>query len=180
MAYTGLLERLSNWAYGLKQGTDLVLESNRAYNRTIYHLHQELEFTVPFDDTWAICDRFLLEFEAMYRENPRCLPYTLLEVRFTPGGHDRTLIGAGRERRSVWIDLICNDSRGFERYYERAESIISEIGARPHLGKYCQTLNAEHMRRVHGEPFSKFLELVEQHDPQRKFANQFTERVFGV
>ena len=81
MSYTGLLPKLSNWAYGLKRGTDLVMESNKAYNRTIYHLHQELEFTVPFEETWEMCDRFLELYEEMYSKE---LPYTLLEVRFTP------------------------------------------------------------------------------------------------
>ena len=58
MAYTGLLPT-SNWSYGFKRGTDLIMESNDSFNRTIYHLHQELEFTVPFEDTWKMCDRFL-------------------------------------------------------------------------------------------------------------------------
>src|SRR5437016_5971542 len=45
IAYAGWLPRLSTWAHRRKWGTDLVMESNKAFNRTIYHLHQELEFT---------------------------------------------------------------------------------------------------------------------------------------
>jgi hypothetical protein len=175
MAYTGLLDTWSNWAYGLKQGTNLVLESNKAFNRTIYHLHQELEFTVPYADTWHECEKFLDLFETMYTSD---LPYTLLEVRFTPAGHDRTLIGAGRDRRSVWIDLICNDSRGFEAYYAAAEVEVKNIAARPHLGKFCATLTKSDMQNVHGTHFDKFLQLMAQHDPQDKFANDFTRRLF--
>ena len=59
MAYTGLLPRFSSQAHGIKQGTDLVMESNRAFNRTIYHLHQELEFTVPREQTFEMCRRFI-------------------------------------------------------------------------------------------------------------------------
>ena len=175
MAYTGLLRKLSNLAYGLKQGTDLVMESNKAFNRTIYHLHQELEFTVPYEKTWEMCDRFLKLYETMYSKE---LPYALLEVRFTPAGHDQTLIGAGRNRRSTWIDLICNDSHGFEKYYAAAEELIKEIGARPHLGKFCQTLDKNHLSQVHGANFERFLELMHEHDPQDKFANDFTRRMF--
>jgi hypothetical protein len=175
MAYTGLLRKLSNLAYGLKQGTDLVMESNKAFNRTIYHLHQELEFTVPFEKTWEICDRFLRLYEEMYSDK---LPYALLEVRFTPEGHSRTLIGAGRKRRSTWIDLICNDSHGFEKYYAAAEETIRAIGARPHLGKYCEKLDKNHLANVHGEDFNRFLELIREHDPEEKFANDFTKRMF--
>ncbi len=175
MAYTGLLKKLSNWAYGLKRGTDLVMESNKAFNRTIYHLHQELEFTVPFEQTWEMCQRFLDLYEKMYSKE---MPYGLLEVRFTPAGHDQTLIGAGRMRRSTWIDLICNDSHGFEKYYAAAEEVIKEIGARPHLGKYCQTLDKKHLSNVHKENFDKFLKLIHKHDPENKFANDFTNRMF--
>jgi len=175
MAYTGFLP-WSNCTYGIKRDTDLVMESNAAFNRSIYHLHQELEFTVPYEDTWATIDRFIKLYEEMYKEER--LPYALLEVRFTPDGHDNTLIGAGRERRATWIDLICNDSHGFERYYAAAEEILKEIGARPHLGKFCQTLDKNHLDNVHGANFESFLELMHEHDPDDKFANDFTRRMF--
>ena len=127
-----------------------MLESNRAFNRTIYHLHQELEFTLPFEETFEKCRRFVELYERMY---PSGLPYTLFEVRFTPEGHDLTLIGAGRDRRSTWIDLVCNDSCGFERYYAAAEALIREIGARPHLGKYCVSFGRAGMESLHqGRP----------------------------
>jgi len=175
MAYTGLLPKLSNWAYGFKRGTNLVMESNKSFNRTIYHLHQELEFTVSFEKTWEMCHRFLDLYENMYSKE---MPYGLLEVRFTPAGHDQTLIGAGRMRRSTWIDLICNDSHGFEKYYAAAEEVIKEIGARPHLGKYCQSLDKNHLSNVYQQNFERFLELMREHDPQNKFANAFTQRMF--
>jgi hypothetical protein len=175
MAYTGILP-WSNWTYGIKRGTDLVMESNKAFNRSIYHLHQELEFTVPFEDTWQVCDRLIALYEEMYRRER--LPYMLLEVRFTPDGHDNSLIGAGRGRRSTWIDLICNDSCGFEKYYAAAEELIKEIGARPHLGKFCQKLDKTHLQNVHGASFERFLELMREHDPEDKFANDFTRRMF--
>ncbi len=82
-----------------------------------------------------MCHRFLDLYEKMYSKE---MPYGLLDVRFTPAGHDRTLIGAGRMCRSTWIDLICNDSYGFEKYYAAAEEVIKEVGARPHLGKFAK------------------------------------------
>ena len=121
--------------YGFECGSRLVLESNKAFNRTIYHLHQELEFTIPFEETFGACERFIELYEKMYHSAD--LPYTLFEVRFTPE-HDLTLIGAGRDRRCTWIDLLCNDSHGFEGYFAAAEDLIKEIGGRPHLGKYCE------------------------------------------
>lgn len=176
LAYTRLLPALSSLVHRVKRGSNLVLESNNAFNRTIYHLHQELEFTVPFEDTFEACRRFLRLYEELY---PSGLPYTLFEVRFTPAGHDRTLIGAGRGRRSTWIDLVCNDSDGFEKYYAAAEAVIKEIGARPHLGKHCRSFTAGDMARLHGDHFRTFQTLVAVHDPEGKFTNEFTGRLLG-
>ncbi len=176
LSYAGLLGTLSPLVYGIERGSHLVLESNKAFNRTIYHLHQELEFTVPFEDAFEACRRFIELYERMYSSG---LPYALFEVRFTPEGHDRTLIGAGRERRSAWIDLVCNDSGGFEEYYAEAEELVRKMGARPHLGKFCEGFGEEDLARLHGERFARFLELVEEHDPDRKFSNDFTRRLFG-
>ncbi|MDQ3803116.1 MAG: FAD-binding protein [Acidobacteriota bacterium] len=175
MAAAGLLPRLSHFAHGIKRGTNLVLESNRAFNRTIYHMHQELEFTVPFGQTFEVCRRYLRLYEEMY---PTGMPYTIIEVRFTPAGHDRTLVGAGRERRSAWLDILCNDTAGFERYFAASERLMKEIGARPHPGKFCESFRKDDLARLHQAHFDRFLRLIEKHDPEGKLANEFTRRLF--
>jgi L-gulono-1,4-lactone dehydrogenase len=176
MAYTGLLPRLSTFAHGIKRGTNLVLESNKAYNRTIYHFHQELEYTVPFEDTFEACRQCIELYENMYQER---LPYSIFEIRFTPAGHDRTLIGAGRERRSAWIDIVICDSAGFEKYYAAVEDLMKQVGARPHLGKFCQSFGKEEMAKLHQQNFTRFLQVRQNQDPRRKFINGFTRRLFG-
>lgn len=176
MAITGLLPKLSTFAYGFKRGTDLVLESYKGFNRTIYPLHEELEFTVPFDQTKTMCLRFIELYQRMYLEKK--LPYMLVEVRFTPAAHDLTLIGAGRERASTWINLCCNDSGRFEEFYAEAEKLMREVGARPHLGKYCQSFDKHDLMHAHGEYFERFARLREEHDPEGKFLNVFTHRLF--
>jgi FAD/FMN-containing dehydrogenase len=184
VAYTGGLPQSGRTYGGLRRGSDLLLESNKGFNRTIYHLHQELEFTVPFEDTFKVCECFLELYQDLYKDlyweelHPSGLPYALFEVRFTPE-HDRTLIGAGRGRRSTWIDLVCNDSRGFERFYAEAEKLIKEIGARPHLGKFCESFTKADLAKLHDGAFTRFTNLVEEYDPDGKFANGFTRRLFG-
>jgi len=178
LAYARLLPRLSSLAHGLKRGTDLVLESNAAFNRTLYHLHEELEFTVPFEQTFSACRQFLSLYEELY-ERGEALPYTLFEVRFTPAGKTRALIGPGRERRCTWIDLVCNDSAGFTTYYRAAEQRMREIGARPHLGKWCESFGPGDLRRLYGPDFDAFVALARLHDPEGRFMNPFTSRVFG-
>jgi len=176
MADTGILPRLSTLSYSFKRGTDLVMESNKAFNRTIYPLHQELEFTVPFEKTFEMCRRFVALYEEMYRAEK--LPYALFEIRFTPAGHDRTLIGAGRERRSTWINLVLNDEDGYEKYYAAAEKLMKQVDARPHLGKACLSFTSNDMLRLHQQHFAKFLQVAKQHDPDGKFVGVFTRRIF--
>lgn len=175
MAYTGLLPTLSSPTHSIKRGTNLVMESNRGFNRSIYHLHQELEFTVPYADTVKRCEEFVGLYETMYQQ--KHLPYALFEVRFTPAGHTRTFIGAGRDDQSTWIDLVLCDSHRFEDYYAAAEALVKQIKARPHLGKYCRDLTKADLQNVHGPHFTNFLQVVQQHDPQQKFRNALIKRL---
>ena len=174
-SYMGLLPSISSLIPRFKKGSNIVLESNEAYNRSIYHLHQELEFSVPVKDIFLVAQRFIRLYEDMY---PMGLPYIVFEVRFTPEGHDRTLIGPGQARSSGWIDLVINDSPGFEAYYEAAETLMKEIGGRPHLGKFVQNIDSGYLSRIYGKNFKRFQQLVEEHDPEGKFSNPFTRRLF--
>src|ERR1044072_1802822 len=140
-------------------------------------MHQELEFTVPFEKTWEACDEFIGLYESIYDSD---LPYALFEVRFTPDGRFNSFIGAGRQRRCTWLDLVPNDSYGYEKYYDAAQIHMKQTpyDTRPHLGKFCTIFHKEDMERLHGEYFDKFRQVCEQQDPNRKFANSFTRRLF--
>ncbi len=175
LAHTGLLPRTSRFVHNWKPGKNLVLESNSAFNRSIYPLHWELEFTVPLEDTFTACYDFISLYEELY---PQGLPYTAFEVRFTPSGHNRTFLGAGRERASTWIDLVCLDTEGWEIYYEAAMHLIKEIKARPHLGKYCKSINRSYLQEVHGEKLDNFRQMMRIHDPDGKFVNDLTQKLF--
>lgn len=177
MSYSGLLPKLSGITHGLKRGTNLVMESYKGFNRSIYHLHQELEFAVPYKSTAKVCECFIRLYEDMYVV--KRLPYTLFEVRFTPAKHDLTLIGPGRERQTMWLDLLANDSNGFEDYFAASENLMREVDARPHPGKYNESFTKDDLLKIHGDKFLTFMDLVRKHDPERKFANDFTRRLYG-
>jgi hypothetical protein len=40
-------------------------------------------------------------------------------------------------------------------------------------------MDRQDLERLHGEHFARFRQLVEQHDPEGKFANDFTRRLFA-
>lgn len=174
-AHTGLLPKVSRFIHNWKPGKNLVMESSSAFNRSIYPLHWELEFTVPLEDTFAACRDFMDLYEELY---PKGLPYTAFEVRFTPAGHDRTFLGAGRDRACAWIDLVCLDTDGWETYYAAAMQLIKEIKARPHLGKYCNSVNRPYLQEVHGQNLDRFRQMMKLTDPDRKFLNDFTQKLF--
>ena len=51
--------------------------------------------------------------------------------------------------------------------------------ARIHLGKWCEDLGADDLRRMHGERFDRFRAVRRQLDPTGRFANDFVDRVLG-
>jgi hypothetical protein len=177
VAYSGRLPTISPYIHRFRKGTRLVLESAEGFNRNLYHVHQELEFTVPYEQTFPAARRFLQLYEEMYAEG---LPYTILELRFTPAGHHCTLLGAGQVERSTWINLVTNDLPSFERYFEAAEPIIKEIGGRPHLGKYCYGWTRADFQALYPQCFATFKQLMAEHDPEGKFINPFTQRLFSA
>src|SRR6185295_7983190 len=60
LAYLGLLKPIAGTLYkAFKHHLNLVLESAEGYSRSIYHNHQELEFTVPYEDTIPMIRRLL-------------------------------------------------------------------------------------------------------------------------
>jgi FAD/FMN-containing dehydrogenase len=175
LAYSRLLRRFSRILHRLKWGTDLVLESSQAFNRTMYPLHQELEFAIPYEQTFPVLRAYLNLYENL---QPHGLPYGAVEVRFTPAGRDSSLIGPGRERQSAWIDVLHNDSRGEELFFSLSEALMMALGGRPHLGKWNKRVNRRYLAHVQGQNFARFRELVKEHDPAGKFVNEYTRRLF--
>ena len=175
-AYSGLLPSLSTFLHNIKKGTDLVLESGQAFNRTMYPMHQELEFTVPYEQTFTVLRAFMKMYENLQPQER--LAYTLFEIRFTPAGRELSWLGAGRERQSVWIHVNTLDSQGVEAYFSFCEELMMALGGRPHLGKWNKRVSRGYMAYVHGEKFERFRQLVREHDPAGKFVNEYTRRLF--
>ena len=170
-----LLPRVVNFLMIFKINTRFVLKSYKAFNRSIYHLHNELEFAVARDKGLETIYKMEEIYKNLYSKNR--IPFMLLEVRFTPG-HNNSLISPGQGRDSVYIDQICNQSTGYKLFYSNVEEYIRQIDARPHMGKYCKSFNKEDFTRLYGKDFSTFKKLIEVHDPDGKFQNRFVTKRF--
>jgi hypothetical protein len=161
----------------LQAATNLVLHSNDAFSRTQYHLHQELELAVPIERVWQDLNQALRIYEQLYADHP--LPFLLVEVRFSPAGHDRSLLGAGVGRATAWLCLCCNQSGPVGDYFSAIEDWVRTTDARVHLGKWCESLDAADLARMHGERFDRFQAVRAEADPGGRFVNAFVERVLG-
>lgn len=177
LAHLGWLPRKADTAMRLQGATDLVLRSHEAFSRSQYHLHQELEVAIPQERVWSDLEHVLEVYERMYAE--RRLPFLLVEVRFSPAGHDRSLLGPGSGRATAWLCLCCNQSGAVREYFDEIERWVTATDARVHLGKWCETLTAADIEQMHGRRYQRFRSLGATADPDGRFVNDFVERVLG-
>ncbi|NVB37770.1 FAD-binding protein [Pseudenhygromyxa sp. WMMC2535] len=148
----------------------LVMPGGRAFGRKLFYRHDEIEFGLPFANYQAC----LREILAMLRRRDF---FSIIEVRFTPD-QSRSLIGPGAARRTAYVELATPLSQVQEEVFARAEAIFREHGGAPHLGKKTN-VTAQDMLEIHGDRFLRFQAVREAQDPNGKFLNAFTGRVFG-
>ncbi|MDH4277734.1 MAG: FAD-binding protein [Acidimicrobiia bacterium] len=182
-AHLGVLPWTAPVAMRLQTPVDLVHRSHDAFNRTQYHLHQELEVAVPRDLVWDRLREVIELYEDLYRSgrfrHRRRLPFLLVEVRFSPAWHDATLLGAGVDRETAWLCLCCNQSGAVGRYFAAVEDWVRGNDARIHLGKWCESFDVNDIARMHGDRFTTFRRVQAEADPDGRFVNPFIERLFA-
>ena len=176
-AHWGLLPKTATAMLRLQRPSRLVLHSHEAFSRSQYHLHQELEVAVPRERVWSDLQELLDLYEDRYQRQR--LPFLLVEIRFTPAGHERSFLGAGAELDTAWLCLCCNQSGAVGDYFADVEKWIRKSDARVHLGKWCEGLDADDVRRMHGDRFDRFRTVRRRLDPDGRFANPFVDRVLG-
>lgn len=178
MANWGKLPKTADRAMRMQSATRLVLNSHDGFSRSQYHLHQELEIGVPHEQVWSDLDETLRIYEELYRQ--RRLPFLLIEVRFSPGGHeDRSFVGAGVEGATTWLCLCCNQSGAVGEYFDAVEQWVKRTGARLHLGKWCESFDRDDIAAMHGQRFERFAAVRAEADPNNRFVNPFAERILG-
>ena len=176
-AHWGLLPRTATLAMRMQRPTDLVLHSHEAFSRSQYHLHQELEVAVPRARVWEHLAQVVALYEQRYRDQR--LPFLLVEVRFSPPGHDASLLGPGADRDTAWLCICCNQSGAVGDYFADVEAWVRSSDARVHLGKWCEELDVSDLTRMHGTRFDRFRSVRRELDPDGRFINPFLDRVLG-
>jgi FAD-linked oxidoreductase len=80
-------------------------------------------------------------------------------------------------RDSAYIAIHQYVGLPYQEYFRLFESIATSVGGRPHWGK-MHTRDADYLGKVYPR-FADFLGVRNQTDPDRRFANPYTEQVFG-
>ena len=98
-----------------------------------------------------------------------------IEVRLLPAEDAWLSMAYGRE--SAFIAIHVFHSAGHEEYFRAVEEVLTPLGGRPHWGK-LHTRDAAYLEGVYPR-FGDFLALRDRIDPDRRFANAYTTRIFG-
>ena len=106
------------------------------------------------------------------------LPFKVLfpvEVRFAAA--DDIWLSHGHGRDSAYVAIHQYAGAPYEQYFRAFEKVAAGLGGRPHWGK-LHYRDAASLRPVYPR-FDDFLRVRDTLDPQRVFANEYTERVLG-
>jgi FAD/FMN-containing dehydrogenase len=155
----------------LHEYPDLVLDSFEGFNRNVYQVHSEAEFTVPL----ARAREVLREGRALLQAHPESAHY-LLGIRMSQA-NPHTLIGPGAGGDGEQLAWIAPHLDGHQRDPQddaRWGQLCRRFDGRPHYGKNLLGLDAAYVAQRHGRAFREFLSLVRQLDPGGKFANALT------
>jgi FAD-linked oxidoreductase len=107
------------------------------------------------------------------------VPYKIqfpVEVRFTAA--DDIWLSHGHGRDNAYIAIHQYAGAPFEEYFQRFEAITTDLGGRPHWGK-MNYRTADSLATAYPR-FADFVALRDKLDPDRLFANPYTDRVLGA
>jgi FAD-linked oxidoreductase len=131
---------------------------------------KEQEYAIPREHLAAA----LRELRALFDKYDWRISFPI-EVRTLPA-EDAWLSMAYR-RPTAFIAIHVYHRNPHGEYFRAVEEIMTAVGGRPHWGK-LHTRDASYLETVYPK-FGDFQRLREELDPDRRFANPYTSRIFG-
>ncbi|MCU1481418.1 MAG: FAD-linked oxidoreductase [Subtercola sp.] len=130
----------------------------------------EMEYAVPAADIPGV----LREIDELIEGRGWRISFPI-EVRFA--APDSLWLSTASERETGYIAVHRYYRDDPAEYFRAVEEIMMAHGGRPHWGK-MNTQHASSLREVYPH-FDEFLTVRDRLDPERRFANQYLERVLG-
>ena len=131
----------------------------------------EMEHSIPA----AALPDALREVVAMIDNKGYLLNFPV-EVRFT--AHDDVALSTSYGRASAYIAVHVFKGMEHQSFFRDVEDIMRKYESRPHWGKIHHR-EADELATLYPR-FNEFIQLRNTLDPQRTFANRYTNRVFGL
>lgn len=163
-----LADHLSSLATRLLSEGEYVDHSHRIFVSPRKVRWTEMEYAIPRGHAVEAIGRVLDVAAATETAMP-------VEVRVVAG--DPALLSPTHERDSAYIAVHQYQGMAWEAYFREVEAICGEYDGRPHWGKR-HDLDAETLRERYPR-FDGFLAVRDRLDPERVFANAYTDRVLG-
>jgi L-gulono-1,4-lactone dehydrogenase len=131
---------------------------------------KEQEYAIPREE---LADA-LREVRSVIERSGRRIGFPI-EVRLLPPENPWLSMAYGRD--SAFLAFHVFHSSEHEEYFRDVEDVLTALGGRPHWGK-LHTRDAAYLEGVYPR-FGDFLALRDRFDPERRFANAYTTRIFG-
>ena len=149
---------------------ELVDRSDRVFCSPRLVHFVEMEYAIPRAHATeaVLAVRHLIEGEGLLISFP-------IEVRFVAPDDIPLSTASGRE--TCYIAVHVHAGAEYERYFRGVEAIMDRFEGRPHWGKlHFQTASTLATRYPE---FERFLATRDRLDPERRFANEYLDRVLG-
>ncbi|HEX3591841.1 MAG TPA: D-arabinono-1,4-lactone oxidase [Pseudonocardiaceae bacterium] len=130
----------------------------------------ESEYALP---RAALCD-VLRELRA---EIPKLADPVMFPLEVRVAAADDVWLSTAYQRDSAYIAVHQYQGMPYRRYFDLFESIVAEVGGRPHWGK-LHSLDAERLAALYPR-FADFRRVRGEVDPAGRFDNAYTARVIG-
>jgi len=147
-----------------------VARSDKLFNLTMPPIHRETEYGIPRECAQAA----VVELREIIRRNNLYVNF-IVEVRFTAA--DDIMISGANGRQSCQLGAYIGECASRAPYFAGFEQMCLGMGGRPHWGKEFSA-DTDTLRKVNPH-LSEFDDIRRRLDPDGRFENAFTRRVFG-
>jgi FAD-linked oxidoreductase len=130
----------------------------------------ESEYAVPRESVLEV-------LAELRRAVPRLSQPVMFPVEVRVAAADDAWLSTAHGRDTAYIAIHQYTGMPYAEYFAAFESIMASAAGRPHWGK-MHTLDASRLNELYPR-FADFLQVRDQADPERRFANPYLDQVLG-
>jgi FAD-linked oxidoreductase len=152
--------------------------SKRSYSAPSHHVFVTPRRVRFVESEYAVPREHLLDVLAELRAGvARLADPVMFPVEVRIAAADDIWLSTAYGRESAYVAIHQYTGLPYAAYFRLFESIATSVGGRPHWGK-MHTQNAGYLSGVYPR-FADFLQIRDETDPARVFANPYLTQVFG-